>query len=177
MPNLAQTRKRMQAALIGLIAIDVLTIAFLFSPFTSPPDIRKRDLEKAENSLQLKRKEVEPLMGMDEKLKKADQELNDFYKNRLPDRNSTIATEMGKLADQNKIRITSQKWDHKESDLPDLMEVTINANVEGDYLGIVKFINGLERSKLFFILDGVGLAGEQTGSVKLGLKLRTYMKI
>ena len=176
MPNLAQTRKRMTAALVLLLAIDALTIAFLFSPFTSPPDVRKRDLEKAENDLQLKRKEVEPLAGMDEKLKKADQELNEFYKNRLPDRNSAIAAEMEKLAQQNKIHITSQRWEHAESDLPELMEVTISANVDGDYLGIVKFINGLERSKLFFILDGVGLAGEQAGGIKLGVKLRTYMK-
>jgi Tfp pilus assembly protein PilO len=176
MPNLAQTRKRMKAALFVLLAIDALTMAFLFSPLTSPPDVRRRDLEKAENDLQLKRKEVEPLTGMDEKLKKADQELNEFYKNRLPDRNSAIITELRKLAEQNKIRITSEKWEHSESDLPELMEVTINANVEGDYLGIVKFINGLERSKLFFILDGVGLAGEQAGGIKLGVKLRTYMK-
>lgn len=176
MPNLGQTRRRMKVALLALAAIDVLTLVFLFSPFTSPPDIRKRDLEKAENDLQLKRKQVEPLMGMEDKLKKADQELSEFYKDRLPDRDSLIAAQLLKLAQENKIHITTQKFDHLESELPELTEVNIDASVEGDYLGIVKFINGLERSKLFFILDSVALAGEQTGGVKLALKLRTYMK-
>lgn len=176
MPNLTQTRKRMQAALIGLLVLDALTIAFLFSPFTASGADRERLLEQAKNSLQLKQKEVEPLMGMDEKLKNADNELNNFYKNRLPDKNSTITTQMGKLADQNKIRITSAKYEHKESELPELTEVIIDASVEGDYLGIVKFINGLERDKMFFILDSIALTGEQTGGVKLALKARTYLK-
>ena len=176
MPNLTQSRKRMKVALLGLAAIDVLALAFLFSPFTSPPDVRKRDLEKAENDLQLKRKQVEPLMGMEDKLKKADQELNEFYKDRLPDRDSSIEAQLLKLAKENKIHITTEKFEHNESELPELTEVNIAANVEGDYLGIIKFINGLERSKLFFILDSVGLAGDQTGGVKLALILRTYMK-
>src|SRR5215831_15614042 len=137
MPNLAQTRKRMKVALMVMLLIDVLTIAFLFSPFTSPPEIRKRDLEKAENDLQLKRKEVEPLMGMEDKLKKADQELSEFYKDRLSDRDSVIALQMNKLASENKIHITTEKFDHRESELPDLTEVSIDASVEGDYLGIV----------------------------------------
>ena len=48
-------------------------------------------------------------------------------------------------------------------------------SISGDYLQEVKFINSLERSKMFFLVDGITL-GEQQGNVRLQLKLETYMR-
>jgi type IV pilus assembly protein PilO len=177
MPNLKQTRKRMQAVMIGLLVVDAIVIAFLFSPLTSSPEIRKHDLEQAQNDLQLRHKEYEPLMGMDEKLKNAEKQLNTFYNNRLPEKNSAIATELGKLAEQSKIRITQATYENKPSDMPNLTEVDIGANLEGDYTGLVKFINGMERDKMFFIVESVGLSGDQSGGgVRLALRAQTFLK-
>jgi type IV pilus assembly protein PilO len=176
MPNLNQTRKRMRAVMIGLLVLDALVIAFLFSPLTTPAEIRKHDLEKAQNELTLKTKEYEPLMGMDEKLKNAEKQLNVFYKNRLPEKNSAIDTELGKLAEQSKIRLTQATYENKQSDMPNLIEVDIGANLEGDYPGLVKFINSMERDKMFFIVESVGLSGDQSGGVKLALKAQTFLK-
>jgi type IV pilus assembly protein PilO len=39
----------------------------------------------------------------------------------------------------------------------------------------VKFINALERDKIFFVIGGVTL-GEQQGNVRLQLKLETYLR-
>jgi type IV pilus assembly protein PilO len=176
MPNLTQTRKRMKAAIIGLAIVDVVTIAFLFSPLTARPQIRENLLVQAKNDLQLKTKEVEPMMGMDEKLKNAEKDLSKFYENRLPERNSAIYAEFGKLAQQNNIRIAQALYPEKESDLPELRQVEIDASLEGEYVNLVKFINGLERDKMFFIVESVNLDGEQGGGVKLALKARTFLK-
>ncbi|HZR28476.1 MAG TPA: hypothetical protein VFA71_06820 [Terriglobales bacterium] len=176
MANLTQTRKRMQVAIIVLLIVDVITIAFLFSPFTASREAREQRLEQAKNDLQIKRKEVEPLMGMEDKLKNADKELNKFYTDRLPERNSAIYAELGKLAQQNNIRISQAHYDSKETDLPELTQLEIGADLEGDYVNLVKFINGLERDKMFFIVDSIDLAGEQGGSVRLTLKARTFLK-
>ena len=51
------------------------------------------------------------------------------------------------------------------------MEVSLS----GDYLQEVKFINALERDKMFFLVDGITL-GEQQGNVRLQLKLETYLR-
>jgi hypothetical protein len=40
----------------------------------------------------------------------------------------------------------------------------------------MRFINSLERNKLFFIVDSVVLGGDQGGAVKLGVRLETYRK-
>jgi hypothetical protein len=48
--------------------------------------------------------------------------------------------------------------------------------VNGDYPSVVRFINGLERSNNFYVLDGLQLAESTAGNVKLNLRLRTYFR-
>jgi hypothetical protein len=38
------------------------------------------------------------------------------------------------------------------------------------------FINGLERSKTFFLINGLTLTGQQGGLVNLRLRLITYLR-
>jgi len=40
----------------------------------------------------------------------------------------------------------------------------------------MKFLNGLERSKVFFIVNSIGLA-TQNGPIRLQIKLETYQKV
>jgi type IV pilus assembly protein PilO len=52
----------------------------------------------------------------------------------------------------------------------------VAASFSGDYLPLVRFINALERDKLFFIVDGVDLGSEQNGIVALQIKVETYLR-
>jgi type IV pilus assembly protein PilO len=54
--------------------------------------------------------------------------------------------------------------------------VQIEADMNGDYLQLVRFINSLERDQMFFLVDSVQLGGEQAGMVKLQMKMETYLK-
>ena len=68
------------------------------------------------------------------------------------------------------------KYRLKDPEAIGLQGLQIEADFSGDYLQLVKFVNALERDKLFFIIDSVELGGEQAGVVKLGMKLETYLK-
>jgi len=57
-----------------------------------------------------------------------------------------------------------------------LRPMEIEAELSGDYLQLVRFINSLERDQLFFLINGVELGSEQNGIVKLQMKLQTYVK-
>ena len=52
----------------------------------------------------------------------------------------------------------------------------VEAELSGDYLQLVRFVNSVERDKMFFILNSVALGGEQNAPVKLEMKLETYLK-
>src|SRR5260370_18488573 len=52
----------------------------------------------------------------------------------------------------------------------------MEGSFSGNYLQLVRFINTLERSKMFFEVDGVDLAGESTGPVKLQITMHSYLR-
>jgi hypothetical protein len=54
--------------------------------------------------------------------------------------------------------------------------VEINAVVEGDYSALVKFINGLERSKNLYLIDSLALTAGHEGGARLSLVMRTYFR-
>jgi hypothetical protein len=57
-----------------------------------------------------------------------------------------------------------------------LTEVQMDASLNGDYRPLVLFVNGLERDKMFFLIGGVTLTGQQSGTVGLRLRLVTYLR-
>ncbi len=52
----------------------------------------------------------------------------------------------------------------------------MEAQLSGNYLQLIRFINALERNQLFFIVDDLELGGEQNGIVRLQIKLETYLR-
>src|ERR1700760_3578745 len=57
-----------------------------------------------------------------------------------------------------------------------LTEARMDASMSGEYRPLVLFINSLERDKMFFLITGVTLTGQQSGTVGLRLRLITYLR-
>ncbi len=57
-----------------------------------------------------------------------------------------------------------------------LQPMEMEYDLSGNYTALAKFINALERDEMFFIIKSVTLGGEPRGTVKLNLKLDTYLK-
>jgi type IV pilus assembly protein PilO len=135
----------------------------------------------AQQEAVMRRAEVaaRPLAGLDEKLKQATVDADEFYARRLPYSYSEVAGELGDLATKNKVKLTREQYSQQpvlEDGIAPLMEVKIDASLTGDYRPLVQFINGLERDKMFFLIRGVALVGEQSGSVGVRLALTTYLR-
>ena len=58
----------------------------------------------------------------------------------------------------------------------ELTEMKIDARLSGDYRPLVLLLNSLERDKMFFVINGVTLTGQQSGTVNLRLRLTTYLR-
>ena len=119
---------------------------------------------------------MEPLRGMDKKIVLAKDQISGFYKDRFAAKDSDLVNELGKLASENGIRIQQAKYKEEEPEISGVIPVEIEGSFSGDYLQLVRFINTLERSKMFFTVDGVDLAGESTGPVKLGITMHSYLR-
>ena len=52
----------------------------------------------------------------------------------------------------------------------------MDASLSGDYRPLVLFVNSLERDKMFFVITGVTLTGQQSGTVGLRVRLTSYLR-
>jgi type IV pilus assembly protein PilO len=176
MREVMDIRKKARIAIAALVVVDIAAMIILFSPLVGSERSRREQLDQLWQELQRKTHEAEPLRDVDKKIAAASQQIDDFYKTRLPAQDSAISEELGKVAQQTGVRIGQIRYKAKDADSVGLRPVEIQADFSGDYLQLVRFINSLERDKLFFIIDSVELGGEQAGVVKLQLKLETYQK-
>lgn len=131
----------------------------------------------AQQTIQMRAAEIaaKPLRGLDKKLVTAQAGAEKFYQDRIPVAYSTVAAELGDLATKSNARLTRVQYTQAPA-LEGLTEVRMDASLSGDYRPLVQFLNGLERDKVFFVIDGVTLTGQQSGVVNLRLRLTTYLR-
>jgi hypothetical protein len=175
MASILEVRKTLVPVAVALVIIDLACGGYLLSPLGRSRQARQRDLDVLTAQLAAKRQEVLPARGIDGKLKQASTDIGDFYKERFPLQYSAVTEELGKLAAANGVQIAAVKYDDKEAPVEGLRKLNMELALSGSYLQEVKFINALERDKLFFVVDGVTL-GEQQGNVRLQLKVETYLR-
>lgn len=176
MPELGQTRRKLRIAIGAMVAVDLLAAGILFSPLVGSAASRKEDLAQLWQQLQAKTRAVEPLRGLDKKIPLAADQIDQFYKTRFPVHDSDVAEALGNLAKETGVKIQGAKYAWGDPEPVGLRRVEIEASIQGDYQPLAKFVNGLERDKIFFIVNSVGL-DEQNGPIILQMKLETYQKV
>jgi type IV pilus assembly protein PilO len=175
MASIGEIRRKWMPALIGLVVLDLACVGYLLSPAGRSRQARQREYYELRAQLTAKQQEVLPTRGMDQKLKQASQDISSFNDQRFPAQYSAVAEELGKLAADTGVHFAGLRYDEKQSSIAGLRKLDIEITLSGNYLQEVKFINALERDKMFFLIDGVNLA-EQQGNVHLQLKLETYLR-
>ncbi len=168
MPDLGNSRRKLKIAIGAMLAADVVAMAVLFSPLVGSADSRQLQLNLLRVELTKKNHEVEPLRGMDKKIVLAKDQIGGFYKDRFAARDSDLANELGKLASENGVRIQQARYKQEEAESSGVIPVAMEGSFSGNYLQLVRFINTLERSKMFFEVDGVDLAGKSRCTVICG---------
>jgi len=176
MPDLAARRHAFKGALVVMLVLDVAALVYLVSPLGQSRAKRQEERDRIQQQLLVRQREAAPLKNIDHKLGVARKEISDFYAHRIPGQYAAIPEELGKVAQDNKVRIFQARYAMEDAEVPGLRRVSIDAGLDGDYLQVVKFINALERDKMFVIVNSVALSEQQGGEVKLQVKLEAYLK-
>lgn len=176
MPDLGKTRRKLTIVIAAMVVADIVAAGILFSPLVGSADSRRDQIRQLTAELARKTHDVQPLLNVDKKLVLAKNQIGDFYKGRFAAKDSELTTELGKLAAENGIRIQQARYKEEDPETFGIVPVEIEGSFSGDYLQLVRFINTLERSTMFFTVDSVDLAGEGTGSVRLQIGLHSYLR-
>ena len=179
MANLRVARRNLYGIAGVLLVVDVVALFILISPFEAAGgarDARQDEFRQLRTQVQTKARTVVPPDKLQERVEEARTQIATFVKERIPAQSSALSVELGQLAKDAGVRLGSVRYTEVDSDVPDLRRYQINATISGDYVQDVKFINALERTKTFFVIDAVTLAEQQTGVVRLGLNLDAYLR-
>ena len=93
--------------------------------------------------------------------------------------NSAVTAELDDLARKSGLQVQSEAFRHKDLVGRNLTEVELDALVTGDYLSIVRFMNGLQRSRNSYAVDSVALQSEGQNaptSLRVALHMKTYFR-
>jgi type IV pilus assembly protein PilO len=174
MPDLKRTRNRLKIVIATLVLVDAAAVAMLVTPLAGMRESRQQELRQEWQ--QLKSREYAPWRGLDKKLPRAKEQIDEFYQERFPAQESEISANLGTVASQSGVRLSGVRYSVKDAPIEGLQRVEIAATLSGDYLQLVRFVNALERNKLFFLVDGVELGSAQNGIVGLQIRIETYLR-
>ncbi|MGB6973275.1 MAG: hypothetical protein WBD67_01195 [Terracidiphilus sp.] len=116
-----------------------------------------------------------PLRGLDQRVAKTRTEMDGFYARRIPASYSQIAARIGALEVKSGVRLSRVTYAQKPGG-GTLTEIVLDAGVSGEYPQIMRFVNGLERDPMFYVIRAMSLTGQQGGMVNLRLRVSTWMR-
>ena len=116
-----------------------------------------------------------PLRGLDQRVAASREQIQTFYEKRIPPNYSSFASRVGDLQVKSGVRLSRVQYTQGPPG-NDLTEVSLDAGISGAYPDIMRFVNGLERDQMFFVIRGMQLTGQQGGLVNLRLRVSTWMR-
>lgn len=103
-----------------------------------------------------------------------------FEQSLLPDGSvySTLTSELNSIAAKSGLRLDNQAFKRAEvKGQSRLTELSIDAQVTGDYRGVVRFLNGLQRAQTFYAVDEIAAqSAAKSGGAKDLLKVKMHIK-
>jgi len=119
--------------------------------------------------------QTDPLRGLGGKVDESRKQIDTFYAKRIPPSYSAILETLGQLKAKGPVQLSRAGYTQAPGS-GDLTEIRIDAGLSGDYAGIMRFVNGLERNETFFVIRAMALTGQQSGTVNLRLQVSTWLR-
>jgi hypothetical protein len=176
MKSVRDARRLLLIIAVVLLIIDAAAIAWLASPRGRGTRAHENELRTLETEYREKIREIGPARDMDKRLALAREQQAAFYNEHIPTRYSAISETLGKLASENHVQVSAVHYEAKDTDVAGVQRVGINSLVTGDYANEMRFINAMERSKTFFVINSVSLGGAEGRTVRLELHFETFLR-
>jgi type IV pilus assembly protein PilO len=176
-PTQQEIRLRVVNAILGLVVVGLLY--FLVQAPGRTPEARQqqlRDLEGQQAALQAR---VANLRDLTARVQSATRTSQEFASGNFIGRAngfSTMVKNLEELATKSGLHPASINYDLKdESNELGWTGVSVKLSLEGEYTNMVRFINSVERTKIFWIIRSLDVAGNPESGLRLNLAADTYL--
>lgn len=180
MNNSWRTWKKWTGVALALVLVtDVALGVFLWRISQEAPDEIRAQRDRLAVGDRLLKADVERGEKIRASLPQVGRDCEEFYQRSFLDAStgySSIDADLGAIAA--KAGLKTSGFTFKQDEIKDrgVTVMTITTSVDGDYASVIGFINGLERSKSFYLLNNLSLTSATSGEIKLQLELRTYFR-
>jgi Tfp pilus assembly protein PilO len=164
---------------LGVILALDLVLGVVSWKIDTSPRIQAGELRQLELQEQLYRADVARLQKFRSELPADEKQWDEFFTANFRPAGagySAISADLSGLSGSAGLRSDTITFHEHKPDPNGLMEVEISTAVEGDYAGLVNFVNKLEHSNNFYVLDSLALAPSNQGALRLNVQLRTYFR-
>ncbi|MGA2270680.1 MAG: GspMb/PilO family protein [Bryobacteraceae bacterium] len=172
----------LRRAMIGtLVAANLVAAVMAFKPFGGSADDLRREQQALRIQLAQLQARVATSQRLVEKVETARREGDQFLAKYVTDRrivSSAIQEELNRTAKEAGIKVLPATLDLEPIEGSDTLEMmTISAGYEGTYANLTKFVNLLDKSPRFLIIENMQTAPQQGGqALTVTLKLDTFVK-
>jgi Tfp pilus assembly protein PilO len=176
-----QPRVLLRGAIGGLLAANLVAAVLAFKPFGGSAEDLRREQEALRVQLTRLQARSATSKRLVEKVETARREGDQFLAKYVMDRrtvSSTIQEELNRTAKEAGIKVLPATLDLEPIQGSDTLEMmTISAGYEGTYANLTKFVNLLDKSPRFLIIENMQTAPQQGGqSLTVTLKLDTFVR-
>ena len=94
---------------------------------------------------------------------------------------SSVTSELGGIAKKAGVQLEDVAFKQANSESRKIIEVVIDATINGDYKNVVGFLNAVQRSESTYAVDSLTLGSENAnqgpaGFIKVAVHLKTYFR-
>ncbi|MEP7365180.1 MAG: type 4a pilus biogenesis protein PilO [Acidobacteriota bacterium] len=176
----ADPRGTIKIVLGVLVALNVVASYFYFFPPGGSAAELEAALVQTRMQIQRGRATLEQAKASVKKVQTARQEQEKFVSGYFMDRrtaSSTILTEIGAMAKQAGITPREHSFTIDPVEGSDVFSMmTITANYEGTYGDLIQFVNAVDRSPRFLIIDSIAAQPQQSGGLQARFKMNAFLR-
>jgi Tfp pilus assembly protein PilO len=177
-------QKRAILVVLGLLVAADIGLAIYSWELSSSPHTPQADFDSQNMQLKVLKGDIKSAQDIKDNMPATRKDCEKFEQSLPPQGtgNSAITAELDEIAKKAGLQIETGAFKQKEIANRGMDEVTIDATVSGDYGSVVRFVNGLQRSQRFYLVDGLALATDTQkqvagGPIRVALHLRTYFRV
>lgn len=179
--SMKDPRVRVRAALGTLLLLNIAAALILFRPWGGSADDLERRAAAMRQQLPQQQAALARTQALVKKVEKARVEGDRFMEKYMLDGRtaySTLLLELDHAATQVSLKSKDSQYAVEPIEGSDTLEMmTISANYEGAYPNLTKFINALDRSPRFIIIESLQAAPQPVGAtVNVNFRLNAFVK-
>src|SRR5262249_8748313 len=167
---------------VALLVIADIGLAVYGWKLASAPQ-SQRDLAQLARNRDLLRADVKLAQDIRQKIPAIQKDCDQFEHSLYPVSTgySQVTAELGAIATNAGLQVDSRSFRQTEVKGRGLAEVTIEATVSGSYAGVVRFLNGLQRSSQVYAVEALSAKSEaqplgSRGGVRVSMHIKTYFR-